>query len=192
MAQEAELIFQLSDLDDRLNQLERVEVPEPGSVAPHAATHVRGGSDEIDGDVLDIDYTPSNYTPTTSPPEVTDVDELTAHLAGIDNALGATEDRVILVKTANYTILAADVSAGGWLTIVCNNTSAITITLLALASAYDGTGDLGAVVNVKRVNSGNVTVDGSGAETIDGNLTQSLGLFDNIQLQAGSLEWHII
>lgn len=54
--------------------------------ATHAADHVRGGSDEIDGDTLDIDFTPTNYIPNASPPEVTNVDELTAHLFGIDSA----------------------------------------------------------------------------------------------------------
>ena len=54
----------------------------------HAASHIRAGTDEIDGDVLDIDFTPSNYTPDTTPGEVTDVDELSAHLAGIDNQIG--------------------------------------------------------------------------------------------------------
>ena len=53
----------------------------------HAATHVSGGSDEIDGDVLDIDWVPTNYTRLTSPTEVTAVVELTAHLAGIDAEL---------------------------------------------------------------------------------------------------------
>lgn len=43
---------------------------------------------DLDGDHLDIDYTPSNYTPTTSPSEAADVDDLAAHLAGIDNAFG--------------------------------------------------------------------------------------------------------
>ena len=61
-----------------------------GAPAPaaHAPTHVRGGTDEIDGDVIDIDYVPTNYTRDPTPPEVTNVEELTAHLAGIDNALG--------------------------------------------------------------------------------------------------------
>jgi hypothetical protein len=56
----------------------------------HASDHIRGGSDEIDGDVLDIDYTPANYTRTVAPAEVTNVEELTAHLAGIDAALAGT------------------------------------------------------------------------------------------------------
>lgn len=53
----------------------------------HASTHITGGGDEIDGDKLDIDWNPSNYTPTTDPSEVDSVDNLTAHLAGIDDAL---------------------------------------------------------------------------------------------------------
>jgi len=54
----------------------------------HAARHVMGSEDEIDGDKLDIDYTPTNYTPDTTPAEATSVDHLAAHLAGIDNILG--------------------------------------------------------------------------------------------------------
>jgi hypothetical protein len=57
-------------------------------VASHASTHISGGGDEIDGDQLDIDWNPTNYTPTTAPTEATSVDHLTAHLAGIDTALG--------------------------------------------------------------------------------------------------------
>ena len=56
----------------------------------HAADHIKGGADEVDGDQVDIDFTPSNYTPTIAPAEATDLDHLTAHLAGIDNALATT------------------------------------------------------------------------------------------------------
>lgn len=48
-----------------------------------------GGAAELDGDKVDIDWTPSNYTPTTSPSEADSLDNLTAHLAGIDTAIGA-------------------------------------------------------------------------------------------------------
>ena len=53
----------------------------------HAAAHVDGGNDEIDGDLIDITFTPSNYTPDATPVEANDVDDLAAHLAGIDNAI---------------------------------------------------------------------------------------------------------
>lgn len=58
------------------------------AVIAHEASHIKGGSAEIDGDQLDIDYTPSAYTPSTDPAEVSNVDHLTAHLDGIDNSLG--------------------------------------------------------------------------------------------------------
>lgn len=61
----------------------------PGGGALHAATHLFGAADEVDGDRLDIDYTPVNYVRDVTPPEVSNVQELTAHLAGIDNALGS-------------------------------------------------------------------------------------------------------
>jgi hypothetical protein len=60
----------------------------------HASTHITGGSDEIDGDQLDIDFTPTNYTPDISPAEVTNLDHLSAHLQGINNALGNIEDSI--------------------------------------------------------------------------------------------------
>ena len=47
-----------------------------------------GGAQQIDGDKLDIDFSPTNYTPDTTPAEANHADNLAAHLAGIDNALG--------------------------------------------------------------------------------------------------------
>ncbi len=82
-------------------------VPASG-MAPgaHAATHISAGTDEIDGDRLDIDFVPSNYTRDTSPSEVTLVVELTAHLKGIDTAIAASGSTDFLGLTdtpANYT-----------------------------------------------------------------------------------------
>jgi hypothetical protein len=58
------------------------------AAAAHAARHITGAADEVDGDKLDIDWNPSHYTPTTAPSEADSVDNLTAHLAGIDAILG--------------------------------------------------------------------------------------------------------
>lgn len=55
----------------------------------HASSHIDGGGDPLDGDKLEITYTPTNYTPTTSPSEVDATDQLTAHLAAIDTELAA-------------------------------------------------------------------------------------------------------
>jgi len=48
---------------------------------------------EIDGDIVDITYTPSNYEPDTTPAEASDADDLTAHLAGIDNKLATIVEK---------------------------------------------------------------------------------------------------
>lgn len=50
--------------------------------------HILGGTDEIDGDKLGIDFVPTNYTRDTAPAEVDDVKHNTAHFAGIDAVLG--------------------------------------------------------------------------------------------------------
>jgi subtilisin-like proprotein convertase family protein len=59
-------------------------------VSTHSSTHIRSGTDEIDGDKLDVDWNPTNYTPSTSPSEVDNADHLTAHLAGIDGYISIT------------------------------------------------------------------------------------------------------
>lgn len=75
-----------------------------------ASAFIRAGTIEIDGDKLDIDWTPSNYTPATTPTEVGNVAELTAHLYGIDQAFGSLVDlsETVTAKTSDYVLLAAD------------------------------------------------------------------------------------
>lgn len=65
------------------------------TVTAHASKHITGGSDEVDGDKLDIDWNPTNYTPTTTPSEADNVDNLTAHLYGIDQELGQKLENVV-------------------------------------------------------------------------------------------------
>ena len=93
------------DLDMGGNDITNVNLVDGVDVSNHNARHVRGGSDEIDGDVLDIDYVPSNYTRDVTPPQVTNVEELTAHLAGIDTALAgvsATDIKSSQVLNASF------------------------------------------------------------------------------------------
>lgn len=59
---------------------------EPSTVA-HAPSHIRGGTDVIDGDRAQIDFVPSNYTRDSSPAQAGAVTDLTAHLKGIDTAV---------------------------------------------------------------------------------------------------------
>ena len=56
---------------------------------PHAASHIRGAADEIDGDKIDIDWNPANYTPAAVTNYSTSIDDLTSHLKGIDTAITA-------------------------------------------------------------------------------------------------------
>lgn len=61
-----------------------------GEAGEHASSHLTGENDEIDGDKLDIDWNPSNYTPTTVESYADSTDNLTAHLKGIDTAIGSS------------------------------------------------------------------------------------------------------
>ena len=61
-------------------------IVEPSTVA-HAASHIRGGSDIIDGDRVQVDYVPSYYTRNSAASGAGAVTDITAHLAGIDTKL---------------------------------------------------------------------------------------------------------
>ena len=66
-----------------------VEVGEASQLAipSHGSSHVRGGSDIIDGDRLTVDYVPSYYTRNAAASGAGDVTDLAASLAGIDDKL---------------------------------------------------------------------------------------------------------
>lgn len=59
-----------------------------GGVGAHASQHIDGGADPINGDKLEISWSPSNYTPDTTPAEADSTDDLTAHLAALDDIVG--------------------------------------------------------------------------------------------------------
>lgn len=91
---------------------ENVTLTEAGIASTtHASTHVSGGSDEIDGDILDIDWDPTNYTPLVSPVEVTSLDHLTAHLAGIDAEL-ATIPSISNAVVEEFTLTSGEITSG--------------------------------------------------------------------------------
>ena len=65
---------------------------EPSTIA-HATSHIRAGTDVIDGDRVQVDYVPSAYTRDAAASGAGAVTDLTAHLAGIDTdklRVGAT------------------------------------------------------------------------------------------------------
>ena len=91
------------ETDERIARYIDVVASGGGGVAAHASTHISGGSDEIDGDRLDVDFSPSNYT-RTSVGSGTGV--LDAHLKGIDLALagaGATTFLGLTDTPSSYT-----------------------------------------------------------------------------------------
>lgn len=91
-----------------------------------------------------------------------------------------------LAKTANYTVLSADLGK----TILCDATSAaFTVTLLAAATAGDGF-----TVTVKKTDSSVniVTIDGDGSETIDGSTTYLLRPDDeSVTLICNGTAWFV-
>jgi hypothetical protein len=76
------------DLNMGSNDIVSVNLVDGVDISAHNARHGSTGADEMDGDVLDIDYVPTNYTRITTPPQVTTQVELTAHLGGIDDKIG--------------------------------------------------------------------------------------------------------
>lgn len=93
----------------------------------HESTHITGGSAEIDGDKLDVDWNPTNYTPTTSPSEADNADNLTAHLAGIDNRVEELEADAMGSQTSGTVDLGSEKQYAR--TIDMTGLSSITITL---------------------------------------------------------------
>jgi hypothetical protein len=93
-----------------------VEVGEASQLAipTHGSSHVRGGSDIIDGDRLTIDYVPTNYTRNAAASGAGDVTDLTANLAGIDAKINALPRGIVakVSQTSDFTLStsAADVT----------------------------------------------------------------------------------
>jgi hypothetical protein len=75
-------------VDGSSNQWVEVGEASQLSVPTHGASHVRGGSDIIDGDRVTIDYVPSRYTRNSAASGAGDVTDLTAHLSGVDTLAG--------------------------------------------------------------------------------------------------------
>lgn len=102
----------------------------------------------------------------------------------IDNALATEQLWTTVSKTANYTVTEADRDK---LILVDATSGAVTITLLAAATAGDGFR-----VAIKKVDSsGNaVTIDGNSSETIDGSATSTLSTqYDSENLISNGTNW---
>lgn len=112
-------------------------------------------------------------------------DPPTSSVWTIDNGVSTEQLWTTTTKTANYTVTEADRDK---LILVDATSGAVTITLLAAATAGDGFR-----VAIKKIDSsGNaVTIDGNGSETIDGNATSTLSTqYDSDNLISDGSNWH--
>lgn len=70
----------------------------------HAATHIDGSTDVLDGDKVEITFVPANYTrDSATPPEADTDDDLTAHLQGIDNKIADIAGDQVLMDSLQTT-----------------------------------------------------------------------------------------
>lgn len=142
-------------------------LPALGTTPTHASNHVTGGSDEIDGDKVDIDWDPSNYTPTTSPSEADSVDNLTAHLAGIDAKLAGGAGSFVAQDGSGNASVSGTLNSAGDFTVATNKlTVDATTGNTSVAGTLGSTGDL-AVNTDKFV----VTATTGAVSAADGNFT---------------------
>jgi hypothetical protein len=141
----------------------------------------------LDGDILDIDWTPSTYAPDSGAAEASDDDDLAAHLKGIDDELGT---------------LASGGGGGGltWQTVSSNTTASVnngylvdsSVNMELPSSPTDG--DVVAVAIADRsVDSvfiegeGGITVEGSNFFVLDG---QAKGVY--LVYSSGENTWRFV
>ena len=125
-----------------------------------------------------------------SEPEATDkycmaVTEGTGDPSDLTELIGALTRPTTSVTSTSYTVVAADATL-----LVDDDTAggAVTISLLAVATAGDGYS-----LKIKKLGTtGNVIVDGSGSETIDGAITATLASqYEAIEVICDGSEYHI-
>ncbi len=90
---------------------------------------------------------------------------------------------ITLAKSGAYTIVEADLGK----LVVCDTTGAgFTVTLLAAATAGDGF-----LIGLKNIGTNTLTIDGDGAETIDGATTKTItNQYGALILRCDGTEWH--
>jgi anti-anti-sigma regulatory factor len=86
----------------------------------------------------------------------------------------------VTTQTTTYTVLIDDDI------VVCNSASAFTVNLPSAIGS-------GRVLTIKNINTGTITVDGSGSETIDSLTTQTLAQWESITISDCSNGcWYIV
>lgn len=84
-----------------------------------------------------------------------------------------------MTVTDTYTILSNDA------TVICNKATAFTVTLPTAVA--------GQIYTIKNIGAGTVTVDGAGADTIDGETTQDVIQWESLKIQCyAANSWAIV
>ena len=86
----------------------------------------------------------------------------------------------IVTVTGTYTALATD------RIIICNSASDFTVTLPTAV------GNTGLILDIKNKNTGKVTIEGAGSETIDLELNQAICIHNSITVVSDGTEWWVI
>jgi hypothetical protein len=95
--------------------------------------------------------------------------------------MAATYEPISGITTVidTYQILATD------RTVVCNKLTAFTVTLPTAVVGY--------VINIKNIGAGTITIEGSGADTVDGDANQAIYQWESVQVQCSAANtWSII
>ena len=99
--------------------------------------------------------------------------------SGSSGSSGSVGSAPYVEKNSNYTLTDNDY------TVNCTG-GTFTIT------PQTAVGIVGRIYNIKNTGTGTIIVDGDGIETIDGELTQTVGQWENLQVQSTGIGWIIL
>jgi len=131
----------------------------------HTSAHIRAGDDIIDGDRLTVSFVPTNYTRDAAQAEAGDATDLTAHLAGVNTALGLRATTASLNDHLTDTTDAHDASAVSVVATPTNYTAGAAQVESHLAGVDTA---LGLRVSTTTFNDHSERHEAGGADEIDG------------------------
>lgn len=135
----------------------------------HAARHIRGAADEVDGDLVDVDFVPSNYTRTTDG-VATNAEHLRAHLGGVDAKFATIATALALLAPLLLPLRSAYTAASNTLVIgdafkgvPLDRATAIGLTVPPNSSVAF---DVGTLINVYQYGAGAASIVAGSGVTI--------------------------
>jgi hypothetical protein len=101
-------------------------------------------------------------------------------------AMGGNPDSLFTVSGKTSTVTGNITLTSSYNNVLCDSTTSMTVTLPPCSTVS------GKQFLIKNINIGLVTVDGYSSETIEGNLTMSLSLYDSLSIVNNGSNWFII